>query len=92
MNFPRALLCTGLFFGLIAGELAAAPARPNLVVFLTDDHSRADSTVFGSTDVKTPNMERVARAGLTFERAFVVSPSCVPSQTALLTPVSGATR
>lgn len=64
---------------------AATPARPNLVVFITDDHTRADSSVYGSTDVKTPGMDRVARAGLVFDRAFVASPSCAPSRAALLT-------
>jgi N-sulfoglucosamine sulfohydrolase len=64
---------------------AAAAAKPNLVVFVTDDHSLLDSSVYGSTDVRTPNMERLARAGLTFDRAFVASPSCAPSRAALLT-------
>ena len=63
----------------------AAPTRPNVVVFVTDDHSLLDSTVYGATDVKTPNMERLAKAGLVFDRAFVASPSCAPSRAALLT-------
>lgn len=69
----------------VSGLCAAQPARPNLVVFLSDDHSLLDSTVYGSKDVKTPHMQRLAQAGLTFERAFVVSPSCAPSRAALLT-------
>lgn len=64
---------------------AADPARPNLVIFLSDDHSRLDSTVYGAKDVKTPNMQRLADAGLVFERAFVASPSCAPSRGAMLT-------
>ena len=44
-----------------------------------------DSTVYGSKDVKTPNMQRLAAAGLMFDRAFVASPSCAPSRAALLT-------
>ncbi len=64
---------------------AAAPVKPNLVIFLSDDHSRIDSGVYGATDVRTPNMDRVAAAGLAFERAFVASPSCAPSRAALLT-------
>jgi N-sulfoglucosamine sulfohydrolase len=59
--------------------------KPNIVVFLSDDHSLLDSTVYGSKDVKTPAMERLASAGMTFERAFVVSPSCAPSRASLLT-------
>jgi uncharacterized sulfatase len=66
-------------------SVAATPVRPHLVIFITDDHTRRDSSVYGATDVKTPNMERVAAAGLTFDRAFVVSPSCAPSRAALLT-------
>ena len=71
---------------LIACRLAAADsARPNIVVFLSDDHSVLDSTVYGSKEVRTPNMQRLAAAGLTFDRAFVASPSCAPSRAALLT-------
>ncbi|MBL9200878.1 MAG: sulfatase, partial [Opitutaceae bacterium] len=69
---------------------AADTQKPNLVVFLTDDHSRADSSVYGSPDVKTPHMDRVARAGLVFDRAFVASPSCAPSRAALLTGLTPA--
>jgi N-sulfoglucosamine sulfohydrolase len=70
---------------LMARLAAADAARPHIVVFISDDHSLLDSTVYGAKDVKTPNMERLARAGLTFDRAFVASPSCAPSRAALLT-------
>ena len=69
----------------VARLCAADGAKPNLVIFLTDDHSLLDSTVYGSKDVKTPNMQRLAAAGITFDRAFVASPSCAPSRAALLT-------
>lgn len=58
--------------------------RPNIVVFLSDDHTWRDSSVYGSTDIQTPNMERVAQAGMTFNRAYVMSSSCAPSRAALL--------
>jgi arylsulfatase A-like enzyme len=71
---------------LVGSRLAAAEvSRPNLVIFLSDDHSLLDSTVYGASDVKTPNMQRLANAGLTFDRAFVASPSCAPSRGAMLT-------
>src|SRR5215210_3325140 len=81
----RLRFLTLAWFIAVAGLSAAQPAKPNLVIFLTDDHSLLDSSVYGSKDVKTPNMERLARAGLTFDRAFVASPSCAPSRAALLT-------
>jgi len=60
------------------------PARPNIVIFLTDDQSQLDAAPYGSS-LRTPNMQRLADAGLTFTRAFVASPSCAPSRAALLT-------
>lgn len=79
------LLCLVLVAGGGANAPAAEPARPNLVLFLSDDHGLLDSTVYGARDVRTPNMQRLADAGLTFDSAFVASPSCAPSRAALLT-------
>jgi arylsulfatase A-like enzyme len=69
----------------LIGSMANAKSKPNLVIFLSDDHTRKDSTVYGATDLKTPNMDRLAADGLTFDRAFVASPSCAPSRAVLLT-------
>jgi len=75
---------------LLAGLPALAwsrhsAARPNIVVFVSDDHGLLDSSVYGSPDAITPNMQRVAQEGMVFNRAFVASPSCAPSRAALLT-------
>lgn len=73
-----------LIFACSVSQLFAADL-PDIVVFLSDDHTIVDSSLYGSPDLKTPNMERVAKQGLTFDRAFVASPSCAPSRAALLT-------
>ncbi len=66
--------------------LGVQPATgPDMVVFLSDDHTWRDSSVYRSPDIKTPNMQRLADAGMTFDNAFVASPSCAPSRAALLT-------
>jgi N-sulfoglucosamine sulfohydrolase len=67
-----------------AAGVSAAP-KPNIVIFLGDDHSVLDSEPYGATDVRTPNLRRLATEGLLFTHAFVVSPSCAPSRAALLT-------
>ena len=92
MNVWRWLGVVAAVFTVGGAELACETGRvcgaepPNIVVFLSDDHSLADSSLNGtSSGIATPNMERVAAAGMTFERAFVVSPSCAPSRAALLT-------
>jgi N-sulfoglucosamine sulfohydrolase len=75
------------FFGLVllVGSAVAAADKPNLVVFICDDLGTLDITPYGSTDVRTPNMQKLANEGLRFTQAFVASPSCAPSRAALLT-------
>ncbi|MEO5916936.1 MAG: sulfatase [Luteolibacter sp.] len=66
--------------------LKAAPEhRPNLVIFISDDHTAADSSVYGSKEMDTPNMARISAAGMTFDRAYAASPTCAPSRAAMLT-------
>jgi arylsulfatase A-like enzyme len=62
-----------------------AGTRPNLVVFLTDDQGQLDCRPYAQRGIRTPNMQRLADQGLTFERGYVASPSCAPSRAALLT-------
>ncbi len=75
----------GLFLACSAHTSAAADQKPNIVLFISDDHGYLDSQVAGNLDVKTPNTRRLAAAGLTFTHAYAVSPSCAPSRAALLT-------
>lgn len=82
MSVRLLALVLALFCGLAVSE--SAP-RPDIVIFLTDDHSQLDSTPYGSPAWRTPHMQRLAGAGLTFTHAFVASPSCAPSRAALLT-------
>jgi uncharacterized sulfatase len=79
-TLPLAVVLLGLFASSLAGQ-----EQPNIVVFLSDDHTLTDSSVYGSTEIDTPHMQRLAKAGITFSRAFVASPSCAPSRAALLT-------
>lgn len=79
------LLALTLAAAAIASAFAADPRRPNIVVFLADDLSVNDCTPYGNKVFQTPNMEKMARAGMMFERAYVASPSCAPSRAALLT-------
>ena len=67
------------------GWIAQAQEKPNLVLFLTDDLGREDISPYGEREIRTPNMQKLADDGLTFENAYVASPSCAPSRAALLT-------
>lgn len=66
-------------------NLASEQAKPDIVVFLADDLSARDLSIYGGTNIPTPAIHQLASEGLTFNRAFVASPSCAPSRAALLT-------
>ena len=92
MNFePRVVSPKFLkaLFALIgaAAQLSifAVDKLPNLVVFISDDMGRAESSVYGSNEVETPTMDMLASKGMTFDEAYVASPSCCPNRFSLLT-------
>lgn len=68
-----------------------AESRPNVVFILADDFGWADTTLYGHTDLyRTPNLERLARRGMVFNRAYSDSPLCSPTRSAILTGLSPA--
>ncbi len=72
--------------GALPSFSAANPAaRPNILVILTDDQGRGDYSAFGTRDIRTPNMDRLFREGITFQNFFANSCVCSPSRAALLT-------
>jgi arylsulfatase A-like enzyme len=72
------------FAGLLAA--AAQPAeRPNILLILTDDLGFADLSCYGSQSIKTPNIDRLARQGVRFTRAYSNAPVCSPTRAALMT-------
>ena len=58
----------------------------NVVFILADDLGWADTTLYGHTKLyQTPNIERLAKRGMTFNRAYSNSPLCSPTRASLLT-------
>ncbi len=64
---------------------ATAAEKPNFVIIFTDDQGYGDLGCFGSTKIKTPNIDRLAKEGRKFTNFMVASPVCTPSRAALLT-------
>jgi len=76
------LVWSGLF-GLGAASLHAAPKRPNILLVVSDDHGFGDVS-WNTPGVTTPNLDRLARAGVRLDR-FYVNPICSVTRAALLT-------
>ena len=71
-------------FAMIPFAAQAGAARPNIIHIVADDLGWKDLGFQGATDLRTPNLDRLAREGARFEQ-FYVQPMCTPSRAALLT-------
>ena len=69
----------------VAGVAATKPERPNIVLIYADDIGYGDLSCYGATAVKTPNLDRLAKAGLRFTDAHSSSATCTPSRYSMLT-------
>ncbi len=64
---------------------AAAPRPPNIVFIMADDLGFADVGVYGRGDIKTPNIDAIAKRGVRFSQAYANSAVCSASRLALIT-------
>ena len=67
----------------LAGNGAGSP--PNIVLIVSDDQGYHDLGCYGSTEVKTPNLDRLAAGGVRLTNFYVTWPACTPSRGSLLT-------
>lgn len=59
--------------------------KPNVIIIMTDDQGYGDLSCMGTTDFKTPNIDRIANDGIRFSSMYSASPVCSPSRASLLT-------
>lgn len=69
----------------IACSAARAASRPNVVMFMTDDHGAWATGTYGCGEMHTPNIDALAAGGAKFTRAFACTPVCSPSRVTYLT-------
>lgn len=74
-----------LGFASLAAAQSGEANRPNVVLVITDDQGYRDVGFNGSEEIPTPNIDRIAREGVRFTRAYVTYPVCGPSRAGLLT-------
>ncbi|MFQ5732530.1 MAG: sulfatase [Planctomycetaceae bacterium] len=78
-TFPAALAVT------LLATAAAAADRPNVLLVIADDMAWNDCGPYGSRIVRTPNMDRLAKQGMTFNLAFTATAMCSPTRQQLYT-------
>jgi arylsulfatase A-like enzyme len=60
---------------------------PNIVFIYADDLGYGDVGAYGATEIKTPNMDKLANGGIRFTNGYATSATCTPSRYGLLTGV-----
>ena len=78
-------LTTALLFAAIAS--AATPRQPNIVHIYCDDYAYQAISAYGDARklLDTPNIDRIAKAGLRFDRCLVANSICGPARATILT-------
>lgn len=82
-----------LFLALISSTLlfaqkkqtGTATKRPNIVIIISDDHAYQTISAYGSKLMQTPNIDRIAKEGVRFDKAYVTNSICGPSRAVILT-------
>jgi len=70
---------------LVAGSGAAGAERPNIVIILADDMGYGDAGCFGSRDLRTPHIDRLAETGMRWTDFHSSGNVCSPTRAGLLT-------
>lgn len=78
-------ICFGLLFGLLC-SVACAVGKPNIIVIYTDDQGFGDASCLNpEAKFQTPNLDRLAKEGVSFTNAHSPDSVCTPSRYGLLT-------
>ncbi|NKI27541.1 arylsulfatase [Arenibacter sp. 6A1] len=62
-------------------------SKPNIVIIYADDLGYGDVSSYGSTELITPNIDRISNEGIRFTNGYATSPTCTPSRFSLLSGI-----
>ena len=79
------LLVASVSLSLLTGEVRCAETRPNILFIMSDDHGYQAISAYGSKVNQTPHIDRLAKEGMRFDRAFVTNSICGPSRAVIQT-------
>ncbi|WPJ95343.1 sulfatase [Coraliomargarita algicola] len=72
------------YLAIIMAPICVSAAKPNFIIIFTDDQGYQDLGCYGSPDIKTPRLDRMAEEGMRFTN-FYAQTVCGPSRGALMT-------
>ncbi len=74
-----------LFVFALNAALTAQTTRPNIIFIMADDHAAQAVSCYGNGINQTPNIDRIARNGVRFDKAFCTNSICAPVRAVILT-------
>ncbi len=72
-------------FLLVSLPVFSVSARPNILLIFCDDHATQAISAYGTGLNETPNIDRIAKEGIRFEKCYVTNSICAPSRAVVLT-------
>ncbi|MBC7928657.1 MAG: sulfatase-like hydrolase/transferase, partial [Bryobacteraceae bacterium] len=81
----RQFLAATAASGAFGADRKSTGPRPNILLVLADDLPAWLTGCYGNKDIRTPNIDTLARAGMRFNNAFVCTPICSASRATLFT-------
>ncbi len=63
----------------------AQPSKPNVILIYVDDMGWGELGSYGQKQIKTPNLDQLAKEGIRFTQFYASSPVCAPSRSSLMT-------
>ncbi|WP_437201274.1 sulfatase-like hydrolase/transferase [Planctomicrobium sp. SH664] len=85
MAITLAVLGQSTFLSAADNNAATSPTPPNIILINADDLGYGDVGAYGSQRIPTPNIDRLAAAGLRFTNAYTTAATCTPSRYSLMT-------
>lgn len=78
-------LSAALLSGKIGSTATKSAPRTNVVILMADSLGYVDLGIYGSPDIRTPEIDRLARQGVRFTRFYTGAPESTPARAAFLT-------
>lgn len=88
LTLPSCIILCVLFQGCtgkVSEQAEERDDKPNVIILYTDDQGSIDMNAYGASDLHTPNMDKLAGAGVKFTQFYAAAAICSPSRAALMT-------